>query len=194
MPTAHFANSPAADGFKHGCLRERCRSAAGAQAQAFPALRALLAKYESPRIGYLTSITSDPALAEDLTQETFLKLIRRPPFKLRHGSLKPWLFKVARNLAIDQLRSRQRIELRESLPESNDAHEHHYSETLDTSDTQSLLQALPHDMRQIVALRIFAGYTFKEISQQLKLPLGTVLWKMTRALKQMRSTLEADEQ
>lgn len=155
-------------------------------------LRALLSKYESPLIGYLTSITSDHALAEDLTQETFLKLIKRPPFKLANGSIKPWLFQVGRNLAIDQLRHRQRIELRDTLPEKNDLPHNTTHEILDPSDTQMLLQSLPEDMRQIVALRIYGDFTFKEISKQLKIPLGTVLWKMSKAVDQMRKTLEAE--
>jgi RNA polymerase sigma-70 factor (ECF subfamily) len=155
------------------------------------ALRVLLSKYESPLLGYLNSITHDHALAEDLTQETFLKLIRRPPLILSQGSLKPWLFKVARNLAIDQLRARQRIEVRETLPEADDANRRQAA--LHSSDTQLLLQDLPIEMRQIVALRIFADFTFKEIAKQLKIPLGTVLWKMTQATQQMRHKLEADE-
>jgi RNA polymerase sigma-70 factor (ECF subfamily) len=156
-----------------------------------PALRALLAKYESPLIGYLKSITYDHALAEDLTQETFLKLIRRPPLMLSQGSLKPWLFKVARNLAIDQLRAGQRIEVRETVPDASEAHQRHAA--LDSSDTELLLQSLPTEMRQIVALRIFADFTFKEIAKHLKMPLGTVLWKMTQATQHMRQKLEADE-
>ena len=155
------------------------------------ALRALLAKYESALLGYLNSITHDHALAEDLTQETFLKLIRRPPLLLSQGSLKPWLFKVARNLAIDQLRTRQRLELRETLPEGPAAAQP--GAALERSDTELLLQSLPLEMRQIVALRIFADFTFKEIAQHLRMPLGTVLWKMTQATRQMRGKLEADE-
>jgi RNA polymerase sigma-70 factor (ECF subfamily) len=156
-----------------------------------PALRELLSKYESPLLGYLNSLTYDHALAEDLTQETFLKLIRRPPLMLSHGSLKPWLFKVARNLAIDQLRCRQRIELRETVPHAHEPNQR--AAALDSSDTDLLLQSLPTEMRQIVALRIFADFTFKEIAKHLKMPLGTVLWKMTKATAHMRKKLEEDE-
>lgn len=153
------------------------------------ALRALLTKYESPLIGYLTSLTHDRGLAEDLVQETFLRLIRRPPLRAAKGSLKPWLFKVARNLALDHQRKQSRIELRSELPEP-----HPDDPTkLDAGDTKYLLQCLTPEMKQIVALRIFGDFTFKEISKQLGLPLGTVLWRMSNAVKIMRETLEAEE-
>ncbi|MEM6886181.1 MAG: RNA polymerase sigma factor [Verrucomicrobiota bacterium] len=157
-----------------------------------PALRALLEKYESSLIGYLESITCDHALAQDLAQECFLKLIKKPPFTVGNGSLKPWLFKVGRNLAIDQLRTRKRVDLHEQVPETS-AHSPIKHDKLDPADARMLIQKLPDDMRQIVSLRIYADFTYKEISSQLKTPLGTVLWKMNQAVARMRNMLETDQ-
>src|SRR3954452_5162845 len=69
-------------------------------------LHAALARYERPLLAYAKGIVGSRALAEDLVQETFIRLSREPAF--RPGNVAPWLFTVCRRLAIDSLRRTRR--------------------------------------------------------------------------------------
>jgi DNA-directed RNA polymerase specialized sigma24 family protein len=81
-------------------LREFCD---GSEAAFFE----LFTRYERRLIAYLFKFTGDMELSKDVCQETFTKLAQRPPRLLFSGRVKPWLFRVGRNLAIDHLRRRK---------------------------------------------------------------------------------------
>ena len=150
------------------------------------ALEALLSRYERPLIAFLSSYAGDPELARDLCQETFLRLIRRPPSRLFHGSLKPWLFRVARNLANDHLRRRREEVPLEAVPEPTAPR----PPGLSPADVHRLLAGLPRRTREMITLRVYGGLTYKEIARQTKLPLGTVLARVHRGFRRLRETLE----
>ncbi len=67
----------------------------------------LFHRHERALIGYMANLTGSLELARDLCQDAFLKLITKPPLFLRRGSVKPWLFRVARNMAFDRLKRRK---------------------------------------------------------------------------------------
>ena len=150
------------------------------------ALEALLSRYEQPLIAFLASYTGDPELARDLCQETFLRLIRRPPSRLFRGSLKPWLFRVARNRANDHLRRHREPVPLEAVPEPAAPK----PPDLSPAEVHSLLRGLPERTREMITLRVYGGLTYKEIARQTKLPLGTVLARIHRGYRHLRQTLE----
>lgn len=151
------------------------------------ALSALLQVYEQPLLAFLNRFCGCEHTARDLCQDTFLKLIRKPPRRPTNGSLKPWLFRVARNLAIDALRRQSRIATGDidNLPDAGVAHD----PTIRSEVSQHLRQ-LPEKLRSVVTLRIYGDLTFNEIAQQLRIPLGTALWRMRRALELLRQAME----
>lgn len=155
------------------------------------ALDMVLRRYEQKILGFITSYVGNPDLAQDVAQDTFLKLIKRPPIHTYKGSLKPWLFKVARNLATDYLRRENRYADIESVGETSG--DSKVSRSLENDDIQYLLSKLNEESRVVVGLRIYGGMTFEEISKQLKIPLGTALWRMREALKAMRAEIERNE-
>ena len=148
------------------------------------ALSEILHRYESPLIGYLISILADRDTAEDIAQDTFLKLIKRPPLILSSGKLKPWLFRVAHNLARDFQRKHGRTHIVEAVPDEADP-----TPTAPGSqhDTEVLLSQLSPEIREVVSLRIYADLSFKEISKQLGIPIGTATWRMKHGLESLRN-------
>ncbi|MEO0794786.1 MAG: sigma-70 family RNA polymerase sigma factor [Verrucomicrobiota bacterium] len=151
------------------------------------ALRLILRRYESSVIGYLTNYTKDPDHARDLTQETFLRLIKYPPKAVKGDSLRPWIFSVARNLAHDSWRKRKHTVELEQAPE---ACSENPGTRLHRLDAKHLLATLSDDLRDVVTLRIYGELKFNEIAEQLNIPLGTALWRMRHAMEKLKHQLE----
>ncbi|MBP5300431.1 MAG: RNA polymerase sigma factor [Victivallales bacterium] len=135
-------------------------------------------------------------LAKDIVVETFMKLLSSPPETLTGDSLAPWLFRVAKNLAIDRARH-----LQYEIPTANDASAEG-QESLTADDPAALLAArhtaeqvrrevekLPEELRRLIHLRFDQNLSFQEIASQEDLPLGTVLWRGHRALMLLRRAL-----
>jgi len=135
--------------------------------------------------------------AEDLTQETFLRVWNRiHTFQCERGNLQGWLVTVARNRAFDYLRSQQSSAiLATSNLEDLERAGYFYSE-LDQSDriakqnavTQALNQ-LPDDQREVIHLTHYEGMTQSEIAGKLGKPLGTVKGLVRGALKKLRNAM-----
>jgi len=138
----------------------------------------------------------DTGAAEDLVQETFLRVWNRAGgFDAERGAVGPWLLAVARNRAIDHLRYRDR------RPESNidlNETEHpalfadlrtnpHYFEL--TRHVNRALAQLAPPQREAIELAYFEGLSQTEIAARMDQPLGTVKTWMRRALQQMREAL-----
>ena len=155
------------------------------------ALSEILRRYESPLIGFLCGFTGDRASAEELVQDTFLKLIKRPPFMLSGGSLKPWLFRVAGNLAKDFKRRQSRLQTVETIPEEAESS---HTRLGNKQDTEYYLAQLPEDIRMVVSLRIYGDLSYQEIANQMKIPVGTATWRMKHGLDTLRKFINPEAQ
>ncbi|MHB8753766.1 MAG: RNA polymerase sigma factor [Candidatus Acidiferrales bacterium] len=165
------------------------------------ALAELVTRYQHRLYRYLLRIVRQPAEAEDLFQQTWLRVatqIRR--FDPRRN-FEAWLFTLARNLAIDHLR---RVR-----PESLDEREENDYSTpasLRVSDPAALdvviarertqqiaeaMDALPVMYREVLALRFEEEMKLEEIAEVLKAPLSTVKSRLRRSLENLRQGLEA---
>jgi RNA polymerase sigma-70 factor (ECF subfamily) len=147
----------------------------------------------------LRAVQSTPT-AEDLTQETFLRVWTRiHTFDAARGNLQGWLVTVARNRAFDYLRSQQSsITLATSNLDDLEKAGHFYSE-LDQSDriakqnaVAQALNLLPDEQRQVIHLTHYEGMTQTEIAERLGKPLGTVKGLVRGALKKLRSSITAE--
>ncbi len=144
----------------------------------------------SPRIqAFASRYIESPDLAKDVCQEVFLKLIAKPPAVLLYDNLSPWLFRVARNLAIDKQR-RRRFEV-SSDEVMMDAHEEGTplqtaTANDDAGQVRNLVKGLSPELREVVELHVFGGMAFKDIAVTLNIPLGTALWRMHRALELLK--------
>lgn len=168
------------------------------------ALHRLVELY-SPRVfGLLYRLTGSHETAEDLLQETFLRVVRVIAEYRHDGKFEAWLFRIAANLARDharQVRRRGRPGRLEGPPrdgesrpaEVPDAGQPDPSGQLLKKEAGERLNAYLQEMaemdREIILLRHFSGLSFREIADMLQIPLGTALARAHRALKRLRAAL-----
>jgi RNA polymerase sigma-70 factor (ECF subfamily) len=160
------------------------------------ALAAIYDRYARFLYSLLLRITRDRMLAEDLMQEVFLRLWNRAPqFDSNKGTLGVWLLSIARNIALDQVRS-------SSAQFAKRLHQVEHWEKLDGStacgESESLmnhiltvktaLSNLNSHEKQVLELAYFDGYSQSEIATLLQKPLGTVKSCMRSALMHLRSS------
>ncbi len=172
-----------------------------------PAYRELLRRYERPVFSLIFRMVRDRALAEDLSQDTFVKVLNaldsyRPEFKFSS-----WVFKIANNVAIDQLRKREldtlsldgapdartREEVEATALQAVDRTESPLSE-LESRELGSMIEVaigkLRPEYRSCILLRHVEGRSYEEIAEALDLPLGTVKTYIHRARHELREYLE----
>jgi RNA polymerase sigma-70 factor (ECF subfamily) len=133
-------------------------------------------------------IVKDRSLAEDIMQDTYIKMIEKintynPKYKFIN-----WLLTIAKNLALDVYRRKQfetplTDEWLEDLPSSDSSIEK-------TLQAEYYLNQLSEEERQIVLLKVVGELTHKDIAYQLGKPIGTVTWMYNEALKKMRQASE----
>ncbi|MFF0147188.1 RNA polymerase sigma-29 (SigE) subunit [Amycolatopsis sulphurea] len=145
------------------------------------------------RLAYrLTGNTHD---AEDLTQETFIRVFRSLA-SYKPGTFEGWLHRITTNLFLDLARRRQRVRM-EGLPEDTDrivgddpSPEQHYSDTHLDPDLDAALDELPPEFRAAVVLCDVEGLSYEEIGTTLGVKLGTVRSRIHRGRSALRASLE----
>ena len=164
------------------------------------AFDALLTRYQNRLYRYLLRLTADPAAAQDLFQETWLKVITRIHRYDESRPFEPWLFTVARNLALDHLRKASP----ESLDEPSDSGEPRVArlgakgpgslERLLEHERRNLLEQqiaqLPALYREALALRFEEEMPFEEMAEVLSAPISTVKSRVHRALAELRRRMQ----
>ena len=165
------------------------RMQAGEQA----ALAELYRRIRTAVYGLALSYLKHTHDAEDVTQDTFVRVWERIPQYQPRGTPLAWVLTIARNLALMKLRERGKTE--ELEPE---AWERIAADSpLVTAEARQVLQAalaaLSDEERQVVTLHAVTGWKHKEIAALLELPLSTVLSKYRRALQKLRAILEGGE-
>ncbi|MGC2244666.1 MAG: sigma-70 family RNA polymerase sigma factor, partial [Candidatus Aquilonibacter sp.] len=131
------------------------------------------------------------ASAEDVTQAVFLKLWSSPE-SFREGNFSGWLVRVARNRALDLVRTRAahpQVELPESMPE-NDALEDTAFAHLNGESVRRALEQLAEPERMLIQLGFFGGLTHQELARRTDTPLGTVKTRIRSALRKLRAALD----
>jgi RNA polymerase sigma-70 factor (ECF subfamily) len=132
----------------------------------------------------------DPHLAEDIAQETFIKIWRNLP-RFRAGNFQSWMYRIAVNTAIDYARrARPTVDI-EDLPLAapGDSPE---DALLHIEHAQAIRQAvtrLPSHSRVTLILREYEGLSYKEIATVLDIPLGTVMSRLNYARNRLRADL-----
>jgi len=168
------------------------------------ALETLYDRYGDYVYSVSLRMVGDVQLAEDLSQEVFLRLWRRPDlYDVSRGRFLTWLLSVARNRAIDERRSRGRRfrletppsetseELLAAAPTSEDRDVAVVSE--ERVIVQRALATLPPEQRLAIQLAYFGGYTQQEIAVGLHQPLGTVKTRIRLGLQKLRMLLVEEQ-
>ena len=130
---------------------------------------------------FLRHLLRDEALAEDVTQETFVRLYQRlPSFRFR-CKFSSWVFRVARNAGIDAIRSRERRDrLARALPQPTSA------PTPETSaEVQAAVDSLTPKLREALLLIEVFGLSYREAAEVLRVPDGTVKSRVFQARQRL---------
>ena len=133
--------------------------------------------------------------AEEVLQDTFLKLFKKADgYKPRRGSVRAYIYTIARNECISRLRAKQvRPQVEESWQSEtieSIAHEENNTDPIDQIVLAKALDNLREEDRNLVRQAFFCGYSHKELANSMGLPLGTVKTRIRQALLRMRSYLE----
>jgi RNA polymerase sigma-70 factor (ECF subfamily) len=152
----------------------------------------ILNAYETPVYNYVLRMVGDRALAEDLSQEIFLRIYQGlPGFSLR-CRFTTWLFQVAKNRVLDELRARERkpqsvltlddlppLEVVDAPPERVEA----------IDAVWRAVAALNPDLKMALLLRDIVGLSYTEIADTLEITLATVKWRIFKAREEVQHAL-----
>jgi len=169
--------------------------------------RELIKRYERPVFSLIFRMVRDRELSEDLTQDTFVKVLSHLDRYRTDFKFSSWLFKIANNVAIDHLRRRQldtvsidgsphamtadaveasRFDVSD---DAEDALEEMEAKELGSAIEQAISRLRP-EYRSCILLRHVEGRSYEEIASTLDLPLGTVKTYIHRARHELRRALE----
>ena len=151
---------------------------------------ALSTLYELTRgavYGFALSILKNTQDAEDVLQDSYLRICSAAGDYRAEGKPMAWIFSIVRNLALMRLREGKRLA---GLPEEEQDNPQMTGE--DRVVLRAFLEALPETERQIVLLHAAAGFRHWEIAKFLHMPLSTVLSKYHRAMKRLRVQIAED--
>ena len=155
------------------------------------AIEALYDMYSASLYGIISRVIADTATAEDVLQETFVKIWHSfTSYSTEKGRLFTWMVNVARNLAIDKLRSKdfknqnKNQELENNVTFIDEQNNTVYNPEL--LGIKELVQTLKPDQKSILELVYFKGYTHVEAADELGIPLGTIKTRLRMAIQQLR--------
>ena len=166
------------------------------------ALEVLYERYSATVLGLAFRIVGERAVAEDLLQETFWRVWKSAEtFQPQRGPFKSWLFRIARNLAIDMYR-RRNVRPQAMAGDDNSASAVDQAPDIDTdvaeqaqSDLENqqirkVIRSLPDVQRQVIEMAYFYGMTRQEIAEATGEALGTIHTRARLALQKLREELE----
>jgi RNA polymerase sigma-70 factor, ECF subfamily len=162
------------------------------------ALAALVTRHHAPLLGYLYRLVGgDRQLSEDLVQETLLHVLRQRTY-LAGRPFKPWLYRIATNLARDYFKSaamRQRMQSDDHeeallyLEDCEPGPEERALVAEQGGEVRAALAQLSEEYRVVLVLRFYQGFSLQEIAETLHIPLGTVKSRLSVGVHRLRAIL-----
>jgi len=155
-------------------------------------IAALVEQHYEAVFRFAWRLSGGPHEAADLTQQTFLDAQRKLDTLRDESRVRAWLFMIVRNLYRRQLRDR--VTHREVGIDGDPAVlcEPVDSVALDSQSLQEALDALPEEFRSVLVLFYFGELSYRDIAEQLDLPLGTVMSRLSRGKHYLRQRLNPD--
>ncbi len=179
-------------------------TAAGAQDGRRPDFADVFREYQRPIYNYLLRMTQNPAEADDLTQETFIRVHRGLPTFRGEASLSTWIYRIATNVSLDHFRRRatreasalislEEVELNRGwiADESASPPEQLAAQSEMSACVQRFVHRLSPNYRAALVLHDLQGLKDREIADVLGVSLGTVKIRLHRARKKLREALDA---
>jgi RNA polymerase sigma-70 factor (ECF subfamily) len=166
------------------------------------AIEKLINRHRSKVYTYILLTIKNQQLAEDLFQETFIKVIQslRGGKYRDNGRFLSWVIRISHNLIIDHFRKEKQMnsvsndDSEVDLFNSKKLSDHNIEEVIVNSQIRSeirlLINELPDDQREVVLLRHYGGLSFKEIAEQTEVSINTALGRMRYALINLRKMIK----
>lgn len=144
--------------------------------------------YANALYGVAIKVTHDEALAQDVLQESFVKIWKNAhKYDADKARLFTWLFRVVQNTAIDKVRSRKRkMDKEVQISDSNVYHLQSTALTIEHMDIKEHASGLEDKYRVVIDALFFQGMTQQEASEELNIPLGTVKSRLKIGLRELR--------
>jgi RNA polymerase sigma factor (sigma-70 family) len=167
-------------------------------------LEDLVKRHQRKVFSYILLIVKDKHLAEDIFQDTFIKVINtlRAGAYNEEGKFLPWVMRIAHNLIIDFFRKSKRMPFIENS-EEYDLFEtlKVYEETIEDkliiaqihNDVQRLVEYLPEEQKEVLKMRHYRDMSFKDIAEQTNVSINTALGRMRYALINLRKRVHEKE-
>lgn len=169
-----------------------------------PAFEELLKRHKQKIYTSIYLFVKDTALAEDIFQEVFIKIIdtlRKGKYN-HEGKFVQWAMRISYNMCVDYFRKTKRrpkvsptetFDIFDILPVSDDNAEDNMIKSQTHEKIRRLVDMLPPEQREVVILRHYADMSFKEISQLTRVSINTALGRMRYALINIRKMIEEKE-
>ena len=164
-------------------------------------LEILIHRHKSRVYSYIILIVKNQELAEDIFQETFIKVIRslKRGKYVENGKFVSWVLRISHNLIIDHFRKEKLqgtvssesngIDIFNSQKFSEDTIEDKMVKDQILSEVKELIKELPEDQQQVIYMRHYMGLSFKEIAEQTDVSINTALGRMRYALINLRKLI-----
>jgi len=164
-------------------------------------LESLITRHQKKIFSYILITVKDKAVAEDIFQDTFIKIINtiRSGFYKEEGKFIQWAMRIAHNLTIDYFRKNKRIN---TIENRSDFDIFDTIKIVDESveskmityqihqDIRNLVELLPDEQKEVIYLRHYSDLSFKEIAEQTNVSINTALGRMRYALLNIRRMMK----
>lgn len=166
-------------------------------------IEVLINRHKNRVYTYILLIVKDQQLAEDIFQDTFIKVInslKKGKYQEK-GIFVSWVVRIAHNLIIDYYRKQKHLKTYSS--EDGDLDVFNLKKLADeniediminnqiSSDVKKLVELLPDEQKEVIMLRHYGGLSFKEIAEQTEVSINTALGRMRYALINLRKIIES---
>jgi len=165
------------------------------------AIEVLINRHKNRVYTYIVLIVKNQELAEDIFQDTFIKVIKslQTGKYQEKGIFQSWVVRIAHNLIIDHFRKEKHFKTTSEDSDSNVFNSRKFSDTNIEDqmiqsqiehDVRLLIEELPDDQKEVILLRHYGGLSFKEIADQTNVSINTALGRMRYALINLRKVIE----
>jgi RNA polymerase sigma-70 factor (ECF subfamily) len=168
------------------------------------ALSVLITRHQSKIYGFIYSKVTDRDIADDIFQDTFIKVIKtlKSNSYNEEGKFLPWVMRISHNLIVDHFRRNKKMPMFRETEEfsifsimtdnSPNVENRIITEQVE-SDLQRLIEELPDDQKEVLQMRIYQDLSFKEIADLTGVSINTALGRMRYALMNLRKVIEKNK-
>ena len=168
------------------------------------ALEQLILRHQARLFNFINSKVQDHDTAEDIFQDTFIKVIRtiKGGQYNEEGKFLPWIMRIAHNLVIDffrknnrmpKLRTTEEFDIFQFLSDDTPNAEHRLAQDQVVKDLQKLVQELPEDQKEVLVMRLYRDMSFKEIAENTNVSINTALGRMRYAIINLRKLITENQ-